>query len=135
MAVTKIRAIHDSVSRVVEYCSNPEKTKLTDPEQVLIYAANKKVRPLDEGEQSYAVSCVNCRPIRRSKEMTATQKRFGKTGGNVAYHAYQSFKTGEVSAAECHRSAWKQRVGSGATIIKYLWQRTSIREPTTITSL
>ena len=36
MAVTKIWAIHDSVSRVVEYCSNPGKTKLTDLEQVLI---------------------------------------------------------------------------------------------------
>ena len=38
MAVTKIWAIHDSVSRVVEYCSNPEKTKLSDLEQVLIYS-------------------------------------------------------------------------------------------------
>ena len=102
MAVTKIWAIHDSVSRVVEYCSNPEKTKLTDLEQVLIYAANK-AKTLDEGEQSYAVSCVNCTPDTAIKEMTATQKRFGKTGGNVAYHAYQSFKTGEVSAAECHQ--------------------------------
>ena len=44
MAVTKIWAIHDSVSRVVEYCSNPEKTKLTDLEQVLIYAANRPRR-------------------------------------------------------------------------------------------
>ena len=102
MAVTKIWAIHDSVSRVVEYCSNPEKTKLTDLEQVLIYAANK-TKTLDEGEQSYAVSGVNCTPDTAIKEMTATQKRFGKTGGNVAYHAYQSFKTGEVSAAECHQ--------------------------------
>ena len=33
MAVTKIWAIHDSVSRVVDYCSNPEKTRLTDLEQ------------------------------------------------------------------------------------------------------
>ena len=103
VAVTKIWAIHDSVSRVVEYCSNPEKTKLTDLEQVLIYAANK-AKTLDEGEQSYAVSCVNCTPDTAIKEMTATQKRFGKTGGNVAYHAYQSFKTGEVSAAECQLS-------------------------------
>ena len=39
MAVTKIWAIHDSVSRVVDYCSNPEKTRLTDLEQVLIYAS------------------------------------------------------------------------------------------------
>ena len=55
MAVTKIWAIHDSVSRVVDYCSNPEKTRLTDLEQVLIYAANK-AKTLDEGEQSYAVT-------------------------------------------------------------------------------
>ena len=102
MAVTKIWAIHDSVSRVVDYCSNPEKTRLTDLEQVLIYAANK-AKALDEGEQSYAVTGVNCRAETAAQEMSATQRRFGKTGGNVAYHAYQSFKTGEVSAAECHR--------------------------------
>lgn len=102
MAVTKIWAIHDSVSRVVDYCSNPEKTRLTDLEQVLIYAANK-AKTLDEGEQSYAVTGVNCRAETAAQEMSATQRRFGKTGGNGAYHAYQSFKTGEVSAAECHR--------------------------------
>jgi hypothetical protein len=101
MAVTKIWAIHDSVSRVVEYCSNPDKTKLTDLEQVLLYAANKD-KTLDEGEQSYAVTGINCKAETAAQEMSATQRRFGKAGGNVAYHAYQSFKTGEVSAAECH---------------------------------
>ena len=106
MAVTKIWAIHDSVSRVVDYCSNPEKTRLTDLEQVLIYAANK-AKTLDEGEQSYALTGVNCRAETAAQEMSATQRRFGKTGGNVAYHAYQSFKTGEVSAAECHRIGLK----------------------------
>ena len=34
---------------------------------------------------------------------TAVQVRFGKTGGNVAYHAYQSFKTGEITPELCHR--------------------------------
>lgn len=42
MAVTKIWAIHDSVSRVVDYCTNPSKTKLSDLEQVLLYAADKE---------------------------------------------------------------------------------------------
>ena len=37
MAVTKIWAIHDSVSRVVDYSTNPSKTKLSDLEQVLLY--------------------------------------------------------------------------------------------------
>ena len=102
MAVTKIWAIHDSVSRVVDYCANPDKTKLSDLEQVLIYATNK-AKTLDENEQQYAVSGINCSADTAAEEMAATQRRFGKTGGNVAYHAYQSFKTGEVSAEECHR--------------------------------
>ena len=50
MAVTKIWAIHDSVSRVADYCTNPSKTKLSDLEQVLLYAADKE-KTLDEGEQ------------------------------------------------------------------------------------
>lgn len=70
MAVTKIWAIHDSVSRVVDYCSNPEKTRLTDLEQVLIYAANK-AKTLDEGEQSYAVTGVNCRAETAAQETSA----------------------------------------------------------------
>ena len=102
MAVTKIWAIHDSVSRVVNYCANPDKTKLSNLEQVLIYAANK-AKTLDENEQQYAVSGINCSADTAAEEMAATQRRFGKTGGNVAYHAYQSFKTGEVTAEECHR--------------------------------
>ena len=40
MAVTKIWAIRDSVSRVVDYCTNPSKTKLSDLEQVLLYTAH-----------------------------------------------------------------------------------------------
>ncbi len=35
--------------------------------------------------------------------MQAVKERFGKTGGNVAYHAYQSFKSGEVTPELCHR--------------------------------
>ena len=102
MAVKKIWAIHDSVSRVVDYCTNPSKTKLSDLEQVLLYAADKE-KTLDEGEQQYAVTGIGCRAESAAREMAAVQRRFGKAGGNVAYHAYQSFKTGEVSAAERHR--------------------------------
>ena len=35
--------------------------------------------------------------------MTATKARFGKHGGNVAYHGYQSFRPGEVTPEECHK--------------------------------
>ena len=79
MAVTKIWAIHDSVSRVVDYCTNPSKTKLSDLEQVLLYAADKE-KTLDEGEQQYAVTGIGCRAESAAREMAAVQKRFGKAG-------------------------------------------------------
>ena len=77
MAVTKIWAIHDSVSRVVDYCTNPSKTKLSDLEQVLLYAADKE-KTLDEGEQQYAVTGIGCRAESAAIEMAAVQRRFGK---------------------------------------------------------
>ena len=133
MAVTKIWAIHDSVSRVVDYCSNPEKTRLTDLEQVLIYAANK-AKTLDEGEQSYAVTGVNCRAETAAQEMSATQRRFGKTGGNGAYHAYQSFKPARCRRRSVTGSGWRLRGVSGATATRCWWRPTSTQEPTTTTS-
>lgn len=73
MAVTKIWAIHDSVSRVVDYCTNPSKTKLSDLEQVLLYAADKE-KTLDEGEQQYAVTGIGCRAESAAREMAAVQE-------------------------------------------------------------
>ena len=35
--------------------------------------------------------------------MMATKRRYGKLGGNVAYHGYQSFVKDEVIPAEAHR--------------------------------
>ena len=102
MAVTKIWAIHDSLSRVTDYCSNPEKTKFTDLEQVLMYASDAE-KTRESTEESFAVTGINCKAETAAQEMAAVQQRFGKEGGNVAYHAYQSFKPGEVTAEQCHR--------------------------------
>jgi hypothetical protein len=48
--------------------------------------------------------------------MMQTKKRFGKIGGNTAYHGYQSFSKGEVTAGiahqigcECARRLWGER--------------------------
>ena len=102
MAVTKIWAIHDSLSRVTDYCSNPEKTKFTDLEQVLMYASDAE-KTRESTEESFAVTGINCKAETAAQEMAAVQLHFGKEGGNVAYHAYQSFKPGEVTAEQCHR--------------------------------
>ena len=41
------------------------------------------------------------------------RERFDKTSGNVAYHAYQSFRTGEVSPELCHKL--------GVELAKRMW--------------
>ena len=102
MATTKIWAIKDSLSRVVSYAKNPEKTIFSDLKQVLKYAEDDEKTIIDNKEKNMYVTGVNCNRNTAYKEMISVQKRFDKTTGNIAYHAYQSFKTGEVSPEVAH---------------------------------
>lgn len=102
MATTKIWAVKDSLSRVVNYATNPEKTKLNDLKQVLLYAENDN-KTVDKNEKTMYVTGVNCNRETAFEEMKMTQEKFGKCTGNIAYHAYQSFKTGEVSPELAHK--------------------------------
>ena len=111
MGTTKIWAIKDSLSRVLDYASNPKKTVYTDLKKVLHYAEQGS-KTVSEEETCF-VTGVNCNANTAYDEMLSVQRRFGKTGGNVAYHAYQSFKTGEVSREECHRI--------GVELAKKMW--------------
>ena len=102
MAVTKIWSVKDSISRLLNYCSDPEKTKRSDLEALLKYASDGE-KVFAENEKLHAVTGINCNAETAFEEMRDVQERFGKTGGNVAYHAYQSFKTGELGAELCHK--------------------------------
>lgn len=102
MAVTKIWAIKDSLSRVVDYAANPNKTIFSDLQKVIHYAENES-KTADENEKICYVTGVNCNAKTAFNEMISVQKRYNKCTGNVAYHAYQSFKTGEVTPEQCHR--------------------------------
>lgn len=84
MAVTKIWQVKGSLADVVKYAGNPEKTRTHDLARVVGYAADEH-KTLDENEQFYAVTGVNCNAKTALAEMLAVQERFGKTGGNVAY--------------------------------------------------
>ena len=114
MGATKIWAVKDSLSRVVDYAENPDKTVIDDLQQVLLYAENNN-KTIDTKEKTMYVTGVNCKRETAYEEMLRTQKRFDKTTGNVAYHAYQSFKTGEVTPELAHqigvelaRRMWKE---------------------------
>lgn len=100
IAVTKIWAVKDSLKRVVEYAANPAKTEYGGLAQALHYAEDGSKTVLEETLQ--LVSGVHCRPEHAWEDMRAVQVQFGKTGGTVALHAYQSFKPGEVTPEQCH---------------------------------
>lgn len=112
MATTKIWPIKDNLKRVVNYAENPEKTELADLKQALHYAENGEKTSVGD-EKSCFVTGVNCRAETAFEEMAAVKQRFGKTGGNIAYHAYQSFKPGEVTPEQCHEI--------GVALAKKLW--------------
>ena len=99
IATTKIWAVKDSLKRVVDYASYPEKTEYSGLANALHYAENGVKTELCE--TVHLVSGLHCRPEQAWDDMRSIQEHFGKTGGTVALHAYQSFKPGAMS---CYRS-------------------------------
>jgi hypothetical protein len=104
MAVTKIWNIRGRAESPLEYITNPEKTlrEFTESEKqaladVIAYAADE-----DKTEQFFYTTGINCSVEFARDQFNATKIRFGKIGGNVAYHAYQSFREGEVTPDEAH---------------------------------
>ena len=59
-----------------------------------ILNAENDEKTIDKNEKTMYVTGVNCNRETAYEEMTAVQNRFDKSTGNIAYHAYQSFKTG-----------------------------------------
>ncbi len=105
MATTKIWAVRGWLGHVVEYAKNPEKTDAriwsTEEQQglrdVMEYAvASSKT------EKRLFVSGVNCDPVTAREQMMTTKEYWRKTNGVIAYHAYQSFKPGEVTPEQAH---------------------------------
>ena len=107
MAVTRIWAVRNNLSQVIDYASNKSKTdlsKYSDLINALHYAANDEKTNL-ENEKKLLVEGINCDPDIAARQMIDTKEIYGKTDGVVAYHAYISFKPGEVSPEEAQQVA------------------------------
>ena len=102
MAVTKIWAIKDGIWRILDYAKNPKKAVSSDLKAALHYAGSEGKTVVGE-EKTMFVTGANCSADTAVSEMVAVQEHFDKITGNVAYHAYQSFKPGGVTPELCHR--------------------------------
>lgn len=103
MATTGFWSVKDRLKEVIDYADNPNKTTDEKYLDVDLYAALRYAGDDDKTDKKMYVSAINCPAKRAYEHMMATKKHFGKTGGNVAYHGYQSFQTGEVTPEEAHK--------------------------------
>ncbi|MBQ7670810.1 MAG: relaxase/mobilization nuclease domain-containing protein [Clostridia bacterium] len=117
MAVTAIWGIKGSIDRLIDYAVNPEKTVSKNSEDiadlhavdaVIDYAAN-----VMKTEESRFVTGINIDPVDAKTQFKKTKIHYNKTGGIVAFHAYQSFAPGEVDAETAHKI--------GIELAKRLW--------------
>ncbi len=111
MAVTRIWPIKSGeLGKVIDYVANTSKTdeknfseeQLRDLYNALHYVEDGD-KTFDPNEKRVLVSGINCIPENAKQEMTDTKKRFGKAGGILAHHAYQSFKPNEVTPDLAHK--------------------------------
>lgn len=100
MAVTKIWNIVDNLGKVINYSENGSKTKKKN-EQDLMQAINYAMNT-DKTEEQYFVTGINCEVETAFQEMQDVKRLYDKQGGNVGFHAVQSFKPGEISPELCH---------------------------------
>lgn len=103
MASTGFWPIKSRLKDVISYTENPDKTIEKryldeDLKNAIEYASDSQ-----KTDKTMFVSAINCPKQRAYECMMATKKRYGKLGGNVAYHGYQSFVSGEVTPQEAHK--------------------------------
>ena len=103
MATTGLWPIKGSLKTVIDYADNPDKTTLEKYLDTDLYAALRYTENDDKTDQKIFVTGINCSKHTAYEQMMSTKHRFGKLGGNVCYHGYQSFKVDEVSPELCHQ--------------------------------
>ena len=118
MAVTKIWRVRGRASAVIDYVSNPEKTIATLPDDELSDIADllEYVDDVVKTEAHYYTSGINCDKDRAEEEFRLVKTQFGKPGGLVAIHGYQSFEEEDISPEKAHaiglelaRNLWGNR--------------------------
>ena len=104
MATTSIWKIDSRLDHVIDYTTNIEKT--------LVYGNSANYQELHnlseydklnfDTESQLYVSSLNCSKETAYEEMMLTKKQYSKTDGILGFHAFQSFKEGEVTPEQAH---------------------------------
>ena len=109
MATTSLWKVVKRMDHVIDYAKDKDKTKsidfknnyeiiVDDLRNVIDYARNS-----NKTEKEYFVTGINCEPNSAYEEMLDTKKYYNKEDKILAFHAYQSFKEGEVTPELAHK--------------------------------
>ena len=104
MATTSIWSIKNNLKQSINYIINPEKTINNDygkDDYNYLESYNNKDYNF-KNEKSEYVSCINCSEYDPYGDMKFTKEQYRKTNSVLAFHGYQSFKEGEVTADIAH---------------------------------
>lgn len=104
MATTGIWKITKRLDHVLDYIMDFDKTSISSESDIYRELHNfKGDNKIDfNTEEECYVSTLNCSSHRTYKDMIHTKKIFEKEDGILAFHAFQSFKQGEVSPDKAH---------------------------------
>ena len=105
MATTSIWAVKYSLKDVLDYVVNPMKTENKDFNDYEFQGLENVIDYVEDDfktEKQFYVSGVNCNPYNVYDQMIQTKKAAHKEDSVLAFHGYQSFAHGEVSAEMAH---------------------------------
>ena len=105
MATTGIWKISERLDNVIKYTTDVEKTVNGAYSNNNYYNLHNVIEYAEadyKTEKQFYVSGLNCSPETALEEMIITKKQFNKTNGILGFHAFQSFKEGEVTPEQAH---------------------------------
>lgn len=105
MATTSLWKVENRIDKVIKYTTNIEKVKNKDYESDLYKSLHNTIEYAKSDfktEKQFFVTGVNCNAETALQEMILTKKHFGKEKGILAFHGFQSFAEGEVTAEQAH---------------------------------
>lgn len=102
MATTSIWSIKNNLKQSINYIINPEKTINEDYGKTDYDYLEGKTDYNFKNEKVHYVSYLNCEEYDPYNSMKDTKDYYNKNDGVLAYHGYQSFKEGEVTADVAH---------------------------------
>ena len=102
MATTSIWSIKNNLKQSINYIINPEKTINEDYGKTNYDYLEGRTDYNFKNEKVHYVSYLNCEEYNPHNSMKDTKDYYNKTDGVLAYHGYQSFKEGEVTADIAH---------------------------------